>query len=760
MATRKKVSEETAKLRASERAATRREAKRIEETNRQEVVRLLSMNEHHVEKVMTMTDKNMKSSEVANALSYVIAQRTQKVITSFAVNPKVSVSVSRYSTGRDIEAVTDFTNIEVTLSPDAFSHIDIDKTASTLMALKGAIYHEAGHILCTMPFNALFDCALLERGWYPLTVPNRYYSTDNDHLNAIIEAFPAYEQEIRNGLTYSVTVEDMPDDVSKYALSVARDKTKFEKDWCEQQHMSRLTAIRDELKSAWGILEDGRMEDQMSRSNPVMEDYFKTLVLNFLVSSEVPGYSWPGVVTRTHLGDDLIDSMREFAYQYVESEGKSRDLVDRIENQIHVYRQSKTIHEAISAISTMQGLLTEWRPKNPETEYNETRENPTMGNDHRSPGSYYGTSTVVTDKPDFGDPSKGWENSIEDNDSDQEGGGQDVDQTNKASSGATTMTDEDGTKSDDSPDNNSGESSEEADSEKESDASGSKGTGGVVKNNVDYEDLRRKMREMHNEYSEKLVSVDDATKFIAEVNNELRLDVPHNSATTQMSSKVLARAKEVENGMLNALEPLAVTADPQWRFRQEDGVLDPTTYKLKEPGDTDYWLDYEGEGAHGHDLAVSVLLDTSSSMGEWMDELSAGAYGIRKACESLDIPCTVSTFDTQAYLLWDSDEEAQALQVHDGGGTNPLDSLRQIKNQNAGKTKHLIVVLTDGQWSGVNSVIPFIQPNQHWVLIGLSYSEDYALNLVNKKGGHVAIGITNVADLPKQVELALTGFLA
>lgn len=751
MAARKKVSDEISKLRASERAATRREAKRIEETNRQEVVRLLSITEASSEKVMTMTEKSMKSSEVANALSYVIAQRAQKVITSFDVNPRVTVSISRYMDG-NVKASTNFTDIDVSLSPDAFSNVDLDKTASTLMSLKGAIYHEAGHILCTIPFNALFDCALIERGWYPLTVVNRYFSTDNDHLNAIVEAFPAYEQEIRNGLKYSVTAEEMPEQVRTNA-KCARDEELFIKHWCMNQHLDRLGKIREDLKSAWGILEDGRMEDQMSRSNPVMEDYFKTMVLNFLVSSEVPGYSWPGVVTRTHLGEELIDSMREFAYQYAESEGKSRDLVDRIENQIHVYRQSKTIHEVISAISRMSALLEEWRPENSETEYRENNGNPTMGNPHQDPGNLYNSPTVVNEKPDFGDPSKGWEISNEDNPQENEQEGQDTGQVNKGSSGV-------GIKSNDSSNSQSDSSSEETKSGEDSDAGGSTGTGGVVKSSVDYEELRRKMKEMHEQYSDKLVSTDDATKFIAEVNNELRLDVPHNSATTQMSSKVLSRAKEVENGMLNALEPLAVSADPQWRFRQEDGVLDPTTYKLKEPGDTDYWLDYEGEGAHGHDLAVSVLLDTSSSMGEWMDELSAGAYGIRKACESLSIPCTVSTFDTQAYLLWDSDEEAHALQVHDGGGTNPLDSLQQIKNQNAGKTKHLIVVLTDGHWSGVNSVIPFIQPNQHWVLIGLSYSEDYALNLVNKKGAHVAIGITNVADLPKQVELALTGFLA
>jgi len=188
-------------------------------------------------------------------------------------------------------------------------------------------------------------------------------------------------------------------------------------------------------------------------------------------------------------------------------------------------------------------------------------------------------------------------------------------------------------------------------------------------------------------------------------------------------------------------------------------VLDPTSYKMHEPGDSDYWVDYEGEGAHGHSLAVSVMLDTSGSMGGWMDQLSVAAYGIRSACDSLGVPCTVSTFDTEPYMIWDNDEPITPVLIHDGGGTNPLEGLRQIKNQNAGKQRHLVVILTDGEWSYVNSIKPFVEPGQYWLLVGLG-TPGYAKDLVAKKGGDVAIGIDNVMDLPKEIEKALIGFLA
>jgi hypothetical protein len=153
------------------------------------------------------------------------------------------------------------------------------------------------------------------------------------------------------------------------------------------------------------------------------------------------------------------------------------------------------------------------------------------------------------------------------------------------------------------------------------------------------------------------------------------------------------------------------------------------------------------------------MLDTSGSMAGWMDQLSVAAYGIRSACDSLGVPCTVSTFDTEPYMIWDNDEPITPVLIHDGGGTNPLEGLRQIKNQNSGKQRHLVVILTDGEWSYVSSIKPFVEPGQYWLLVGLG-TPGYAKDLVAKKGGDVAIGIDNVMDLPKEIEKALIGFLA
>ncbi len=288
---------------------------------------------------------------------------------------------------------------------------------------------------------------------------------------------------------------------------------------------------------------------------------------------------------------------------------------------------------------------------------------------------------------------------------------------------------------------------------------GSDGTGGQIKHNVNYAELRKQLKDRIIKATKSVSSVTDAEQFMSDVNKELSKPLIRTQATTALSNELIDKANKVAGAMLNALAPLAVTADPAWRFRQENGVLDPVSYKTHEPGDSDYWIDYEGEGSTGHSLSVSVLLDTSGSMDAWMDELSVAAYGIRLACDSLEIPCTVSTFDTDAYMLYPHEENVAPLLIHDGGGTNPRAALKQVENQKAGKQRQLVVVLTDGAWSDVKSIKPFVQPGQYWVLTALGDGA-YAGTFVEGKGADVTLVINDVAELPKKVEQSLSNFLA
>jgi len=68
-------------------------------------------------------------------------------------------------------------------------------------------------------------------------------------------------------------------------------------------------------------------------------------------------------------------------------------------------------------------------------------------------------------------------------------------------------------------------------------------------------------------------------------------------------------------------------------------------------------------------------------------------------------------------------------------------------------------VLTDGAWSDVKSIKPFVQPGQYWVLTALGDGA-YAGTFVEGKGADVTLVINDVAELPKKVEQSLSNFLA
>ena len=738
MVKKQKMNEEALDRRSKARSMNRREALKIREAYNKEVLDLIYSQDGPVEKSF-LSSKSRTNSIAVRATAYVLAERARKVLTSMGINPPLSLEVMYHrNEAKTVSAVTDFNKISIAFDMGMVDPSDPSKIADLLAALKGVVYHEGGHIMLTLPWKALFDCALMDNGLNPIAF-NPYAVRHGDYF---ADTYAAYE-DVRSTLKSIDTL--IPNNDTRTILS---------EDSLWQKHQYHYYPVADTLHPSWNLLEDGRMEQEMVINNPPMINYFTSLVLNYMVDEKEPGYSWPFVITRLHLDEELIDNIRQLAYKFAKDKNLDVTLVDRIEEQVHVYRQSKTATDVVVAVWQMHNLITQWmaganggKQPRPDETGREGKGSPNPGgsqNDNRDSTG----QTVVTEKPTFGDEGKGWETKPGDPDNKNPEDGEGGNSEGKPDEGESKTKDDKG----------KGESNDPS-TDSTNTTGGFKGTGGKIKENVNYQDIREKLKQLTKEAVARIVSEHETEQLIAEINAELMRDMPHNGAVSPMTGKLIADSMAVANQMLSALEPLALTADPAWRFRQEHGVLDPTSYKMHEPGDSDYWVDYEGEGAHGHSLAVSVMLDTSGSMQGWMDQLSVAAYGIRSACDSLNIPCTVSTFDTEPYMIWDNDEVAQPLLIHDGGGTNPLDGLRQIKNQGAGKKRHLVVILTDGEWSHVKSIKPFVEPGQYWLMVGLG-SEEYAKELVSRKGGDVAIGIDDVMNLPKEIEKALIGFLA
>ena len=139
-------------------------------------------------------------------------------------------------------------------------------------------------------------------------------------------------------------------------------------------------------------------------------------------------------------------------------------------------------------------------------------------------------------------------------------------------------------------------------------------------------------------------------------------------------------------------------------------------------------------------------------MREQIEELSIAAIGIRLACEHLDLPCTITTFADSAALVTDATEPTEEVIVSCQGGTHPLEALEDLRNQRHGKTTHLVVVFTDGEWSGVPSMGPFREPGS--TFLGVSLGEWARATLQGRHFDAVAM-IDRARDLATPVQQLL-----
>jgi hypothetical protein len=218
-----------------------------------------------------------------------------------------------------------------------------------------------------------------------------------------------------------------------------------------------------------------------------------------------------------------------------------------------------------------------------------------------------------------------------------------------------------------------------------------------------------------------------------------------------------SRAQTVRREMLDLLVPLTSQADPSWRFRQEDGVLDPVSYAMREPGDTDYWSSLDEYGSPGPNLAVSLVLDVSYSMQSDVADLFVAAIGVRLACDELDLPCTVSTFADESRVLFEAEDPTQEVIGRCHGGTNPVGALTDLVNQREGKKQQLVIVFTDGVWATVETIDPYRAPET--VIIGVTLDRGTAKDLAQRGFDEVVV-IDSIIEFASAVMAALVPYYA
>jgi hypothetical protein len=249
----------------------------------------------------------------------------------------------------------------------------------------------------------------------------------------------------------------------------------------------------------------------------------------------------------------------------------------------------------------------------------------------------------------------------------------------------------------------------------------------------------------------------DVRSFVTKVNEELSQELKRDPTAKPMDAESIAEAMTIKGGIIGSLEHLLDQTNPSWRFRQEMGVLDPTAYVMREPGDTDYWSGLNDSGSHGYDLSVSVVLDTSYSMEHHTKKLSVAALSIRLACDELDIPCDVSTFNSVEGAVYRAGEQTTPYLVYANGGTEPAAILSMLDSQRHDKRRHLVLILTDGEWSDTPSLAPFGSPGRYFLLLGFGM---YSTAILSKKNPNAYAAINDLMRMPAEFTKTLAGFMA
>ena len=486
----------------------------------------------------------------------------------------------------------------------------------------------------------------------------------------------------------------------------------------------------NEISRAWNILEDQRMERAMVLRSPVLANYYSKVVLSVVINPDDPGHSWPLVSGRKYLNDEVRKELRALAEQQ-----PGANLIPEIDACIDAYCKTNSPEEQLTQVVRFMELLREW---NPDSSFEDGSSSHASTRNHASTRKQKRVEQV----PEEGDPTPSNSNGEDNKENKQTGAGSGQQQQSENG-------ENDGQEGNDSPG-----MAEQADGH-DSQTSGANGVPGDGAGKSDSSVVAEKIAEELERI--KKSAQREAQEFVTHINEELRQDLRKDVTLTPMEPLGIAAADEIANGVVNALDHLIDHTSPSWRFRQENGVLDPVAFTLRDPGETDYWSGMEGTGSLGYDLSVSVLLDTSYSMMYQTDKLSVCALAIRKACDILEIPCTVSTYNTNYGVLYRHDEPVQPSVAHANGGTEPAPLLDMLDGQRLDKKRHLVLILTDGDWEGVTTLAPWVTSGRYFYLVGIDGVSEYALQ---EKQPNYSSRLSSIMELPGEFRKAVSGFMA
>lgn len=503
---------------------------------------------------------------------------------------------------------------------------------------------------------------------------------------------------------------------------------------------------------SWNLLEDGRIETLLVSKSPIIKNYLLPVVYTIVMGSngrtenvtvEQVVSALPFLVVRTYLPEGL----RRSALRHAVEQNRDLSILREMYDISREYQRGTTWEEHLPLVFRFHELFTQWEATDPFNQWGGAVE--AYGN-HSASEFGHGEGTpipVIVESPNDWKPE----------DFDQKP----ADQPQQGATGAESQ-DAQGDNANEDGDDRDGSTSNQAPSTSTDEASGTGASGTSLDQELE---RRRNVRELGQQLVEEFeqsvddsVSTNEFNEVSKQFNASLKRQVPKarlDGARDGVGPQHITTANNIALGMVNALETLCMTPDPSWTTRQPDGpLLDVEAFVTRDIGDDRFWVDRDGTGERGHDLAVSVLLDCSGSMEGNLLDLGIVAYAVRKACGHFDIPCTTTLFGSSSQTLWDADDEPEVLSLPNMGGTSIGQALLDIHNQRHDKRRHLVVILTDGAWSDVTSVRPFLRDGEVSLIVGFQTG----LHSLSNRGADACASIRNLIDFPSEVEKQIARF--
>lgn len=470
-------------------------------------------------------------------------------------------------------------------------------------------------------------------------------------------------------------------------------------------------ASESTFMTAWNTLEDQRMELAQVRDSAVQAAYFTILVKNHIVPAVKQSHAAelsPFVLTvgRTYLPNAVRDAARDRALKHAtmvagaaEAQAWVRDVTNTVfnyieaTNAIDMLRFTSDLHELLKQAGVILDIANP-APWGPET-------------DDDSLGQWAEKVQASAGSiPEDGAPSEG-----------------------EASDTGTEV--------------------------------GSGNGSWVASSPVDKHESERELNEALHEAATEALSLEitqlSLKDFVDDMLDQATVSPLDQSFGGQtLMPESVQKAELLVEHLMDAFRPYVADNSPLWQSQQGHGVLDVRAYRTRQSGDRNFYRRWDGRDDAGVDVTVTLVLDTSASMSSSLEALGTASYAIGMTCERLNIPFTSIIFGGSARQfactgnLYPSQPECL-------GGTYPNQAMEWAGQMEIETNHHLVVFMTDGEFSLGNRKLPsYLPEGTHLLAFGYAASQPtearrYAASLRVEHGASDAQALDDLMDLPAKV---------